>query len=75
MRRGWPFACRHFGVQGVIFMPVTTPQQKIDKTRVFGGDNVRIELTGDYFDQTLAAAQAFAPRPRRISCRPSTTPT
>lgn len=57
--QGVAFACRHFGVQGVIFMPVTTPQQKIDKTRVFGGDNVRIELTGDYFDQTLAAAQAW----------------
>ncbi|TAG12558.1 MAG: pyridoxal-phosphate dependent enzyme, partial [Rhodobacterales bacterium] len=57
--QGVAFACRHFGVQGTIFMPVTTPQQKIDKTRVFGGDQVTIVLTGDYFDQTLAAAQAF----------------
>ena len=57
--QGMAFACRHFGVQGTIFMPVTTPQQKIDKTRIFGGNNVRIELIGDYFDQTLAAAQAF----------------
>ena len=57
--QGVAFACRHFGVEGVIFMPVTTPQQKIDKTRMFGGDHVRIELTGDYFDQTLAAAQVF----------------
>lgn len=57
--QGVAYACRHFGVRGTIFMPVTTPQQKIDKTRAFGGENVRIELTGDYFDQTLAAAQAF----------------
>ena len=57
--QGVAFACRHFGVSGTIFMPVTTPQQKIDKTRAFGGDAVRIVLTGDYFDQTLAAAQAF----------------
>ncbi len=57
--QGVAFACRHFGVQGVIFMPVTTPQQKIDKTRVFGGDNIQIELSGDYFDQTLAAAQGY----------------
>jgi threonine dehydratase len=57
--QGVAFACRHFGVQGTIFMPVTTPQQKIDKTRVFGGDQVTIVLTGDYFDQTLAAAQTF----------------
>ena len=57
--QGVAFACKHFGVKGTIFMPVTTPQQKIDKTRVFGGDAIRIVLTGDYFDQTLAASQAF----------------
>lgn len=57
--QGVAFACRHFGVHGTIFMPVTTPQQKIDKTRMFGGGQVTIQLTGDYFDQTLAAAQAF----------------
>ena len=54
------FACRHFGVEGVVFMPVTTPQQKIDKTRQFGGGRVEIRLIGDYFDATLAAAQRFA---------------
>ena len=58
--QGVAFACRHFGARGTIFMPVTTPKQKIDKTRTFGGDSVDIVLTGDYFDQTLAAAQAFA---------------
>ncbi|MFN3276251.1 MAG: threonine ammonia-lyase IlvA [Paracoccus sp. (in: a-proteobacteria)] len=57
--QGVAFACRHFGARGTIFMPVTTPRQKIDKTQVFGGDAIRIVLTGDYFDQTLAAAQAF----------------
>lgn len=57
--QGMAYACRYFAVHGTIFMPVTTPQQKIDKTRAFGGDAVRIVLTGDYFDQTLAASRAF----------------
>ena len=57
--QGVAFACRHFGVKGTIFMPVTTPQQKIDKTRIFGAGKVEIVLTGDYFDQTLAAAKAY----------------
>lgn len=57
--QGVAFVCRHFGVRGVIFMPVTTPRQKIDKTRSFGGDNVEIRLIGDYFDDTLAAAQDY----------------
>jgi threonine dehydratase len=56
--QGVAFMCRHFGVQGVIFMPVTTPQQKIGKTEKFGGDAISIRLTGDYFDDTLAAAKA-----------------
>ncbi len=57
--QGVAFACRHFGVRGTIFMPVTTPQQKIDKTRMFGAGVVDIRLTGDYFDQSLAAAQGY----------------
>ena len=60
--QGVAFACRHFGARGTIFMPVTTPKQKIDKTRIFGGDSIEIVLTGDYFDQTLAAAQTFSGR-------------
>lgn len=57
--QGVAFMCRHFGVRGVIFMPVTTPEQKILKTRMFGGDAVEVRLVGDYFDATLAAAQTF----------------
>jgi threonine dehydratase len=57
--QGVAFACRHFGAKGTIFMPVTTPQQKIDKTRMFGGDSIEIRLIGDYFDRTLAAAQSY----------------
>jgi threonine dehydratase len=57
--QGVAYMCRHFGVTGVIFMPVTTPQQKIQKTRMFGGDSIEIRLIGDYFDDCLKAAQAF----------------
>jgi len=57
--QGVAFMCRHLGVKGVIFMPVTTPQQKIQKTRMFGGDQVEIHLIGDYFDVTLTAAQEW----------------
>ncbi|WP_078708406.1 threonine ammonia-lyase IlvA [Consotaella salsifontis] len=58
--QGFAFACRHFGVKGRVFMPVTTPQQKIDKTRVFGGSAIEIELVGDFFDDCYAAAKAYA---------------
>ncbi|ATG37400.1 L-threonine ammonia-lyase [Phaeobacter piscinae] len=57
--QGVAYMCRELGKRGVIFMPVTTPQQKIQKTRMFGGDSVEIHLIGDYFDDTLAAAQKW----------------
>lgn len=56
--QGFAFVCRHFQVPGVVFMPVTTPQQKIDKTRIFGGEFITIRLIGDIFDQCYAAANA-----------------
>jgi threonine dehydratase len=58
--QGFAFVCRHFGRKGVIFMPVTTPQQKIDKTRLFGGEFVEIRLIGDFFDDCYRAALKFA---------------
>jgi len=60
--QGVAYLCSYFDVHGVIFMPVTTPQQKIGKTRIFGGDNVEIRLVGDYFDDTLKSAQDFCAR-------------
>src|SRR5690606_29495561 len=58
--QGFAYVCRHLGRKGVVFMPVTTPQQKIDKTKMFGGDAIEIRLVGDFFDECYDAARAFA---------------
>lgn len=58
--QGFAYACQHFGVKGVIFMPVTTPQQKIAKTQVFGGEQVEIKIIGDFFDQCYKAAIEYS---------------
>ncbi|ARQ09880.1 threonine dehydratase [Rhizobium etli] len=55
--QGFAYVCRHFGVPGVVFMPVTTPQQKIEKTRMFGAEFITIRLFGDFFDQCYQAAR------------------
>ena len=57
--QGVAYVCRHLQKKGGIFMPVTTPEQKIRKTRLFGGDWVEVQLVGDYFDDTLRASQAY----------------
>ena len=57
--QGVAYVCRHLQKKGVIFMPVTTPEQKIRKTRLFGDEWVQVRLVGDYFDDTLRASQAY----------------
>ncbi|MEO0358800.1 MAG: threonine ammonia-lyase IlvA [Pseudomonadota bacterium] len=57
--QGVAFVCQHMRKKGVIFMPVTTPAQKINKTKMFGGDWVEIQLVGDYFDDCLRASQVY----------------
>jgi threonine dehydratase len=60
--QGFAFVCRHFGVQGIVYMPVTTPQQKIHKTRTFGAGFITIRLFGDFFDQCYQAAREHVDR-------------
>ena len=57
--QGFAHACRNFKRKGVIFMPQTTPQQKIMKTSSFGAPNVEIRLIGDGFDASYKAAQDY----------------
>ncbi len=58
--QGFAYACQHFGVNGIVYMPVTTPQQKIDKTQVFGKERVEIRLVGDIFDDCNKAAISYS---------------
>ncbi len=57
--QGVAFACKSLKVYGTIFMPVTTPHQKIDQVRMFGGEFIEIKLYGDSFDDSQEAANEF----------------
>ena len=57
--QGFAHACKTFQRKGVIFMPVTTPQQKIMKTTSFGAPHVEIRLVGDGFDAAYKAAMEY----------------
>tara|TARA_R110001592_G_scaffold20091_3_gene81939 strand:+ start:880 stop:2139 length:1260 start_codon:yes stop_codon:yes gene_type:complete len=57
--QGVAFSCKLKKIKGVIFMPLPTPQQKIDQVRMFGKDYVQIELVGDTFDDAQLAAKEF----------------
>jgi threonine dehydratase len=57
--QGVAYACKKLKVLGTIFMPVTTPHQKIDQVNMFGGDYVKIRLYGDSYDDSQKAADEF----------------
>lgn len=57
--QGFAYACRQMDIPGVVFMPIITPKQKVNQVRMFGGDNIRIQLTGDTFDDCAAEAQSY----------------
>jgi threonine dehydratase len=60
--QGVAYTAREMDVPAMIFMPKTTPKQKIDQVKFFGGENVGIALVGDTFDDSAAAAIDFAKR-------------
>ena len=58
--QGVAFSCSKLKIMGSIFMPTTTPKQKIEQVRMFGKEYIEIVLTGDTFDAANAAAIAYA---------------
>ena len=48
--QGFAFSCQKLQIQGDVYMPATTPQQKVSQVRMFGGEFIEIVLTGDTYD-------------------------
>jgi threonine dehydratase len=68
--QGVAYACRHLGVQGKIFMPATTPRQKVSQVELFGRDSVEIILVGDTFDDSYHEAIKCAEAESRAFIHP-----
>ena len=58
--QGVAFSCNKLKIMGSIFMPVTTPKQKIEQVRMFGKEFIDIVLTGDTFDAANSAAIEYS---------------
>lgn len=57
--QGVAYSCKALEVKGTIFMPETTPKQKVRKVEIFGGEWVDIRLVGDTYDDSYDAAVEF----------------
>lgn len=54
--QGVAYSCRALGIKGKVYMPSTTPNQKIKQVRKFGGEFVEVILKGDTFDDAYEEA-------------------
>ncbi len=72
--QGVAYTCNEMKIPATIFMPITTPQQKIGQVRFFGGDYVTIKLVGDTFDASAKAAQEFTLAEKRTFIDPFDDP-
>ena len=68
--QGFAYSCKKLGVRGVVFMPIITPQQKVQQTQWFGEGFIDIKLVGDTFDDCALAARAFTTENDRIFIPP-----
>jgi len=52
-------SCSKLKIKGTIFMPITTPEQKVYKTKQFWWKYVDVILVWDTFDQAFKASKEF----------------
>jgi threonine dehydratase len=54
--QGVALSCKLLKINGTIYMPSPTPNQKIDQVKMFGEDYIDVVLVGDTFDDAYHAA-------------------
>ena len=58
--QGVAFACSKLNIKGVIFMPATTPSQKVKAVQRIGREWIEIVLSGDTYDDAKSASIKYA---------------
>ena len=68
--QGVAFACKHLKLQGTIYMPHTTPRQKVERVQMFGEGFVELVLEGDTFDDAQTAAETYCKQLQKVFIHP-----
>lgn len=72
--QGVAYSCQLLGIKGTIFMPATTPMQKVKQVRLFGKDAIEVRLEGDTFDDAYKSALQFAKESAQVFVPPFDDP-
>lgn len=54
--QGVAYSCQLLKINGKVFMPTTTPKQKIKQVKFWGRDHIEVIITGDTFDDAYNEA-------------------
>ena len=68
--QGVAYCCSALKIKGMIFVPETTPKQKVNKVINFGGRWIKIKLVGTTFDESNKAALAYAKKTKAVYVHP-----
>jgi threonine dehydratase len=55
--QGVALSCKLLKINGAIYMPAPTPNQKIEQVKMFGENFIEVVLVGDTFDDAFEAAK------------------
>jgi len=72
--QGVAYSCSLLKIKGVIFMPLSTPNQKIERVKHFGEHYVTIKLVGNTYDEASTASKAFCKEKRMVFVHPFDDP-
>ncbi len=72
--QGVAYSCNLLGIHGTIFMPTTTPKQKINQVKNFGKEWIEVRLVGDTFDAAYAESVKFATETQQVAIHPFDDP-
>lgn len=68
--QGVALSCKLLEIEGTIFMPSPTPNQKIEQVKMFGEEFINIVIEGDTFDDAYNAAKKECDSENKIFIHP-----
>ncbi|MDX2195686.1 MAG: threonine ammonia-lyase IlvA [Cytophagales bacterium] len=68
--QGFALSCRLLDIKGYVYMPITTPKQKVNQVKMFGKNLVEVLLEGDTYDDSYVRAVEFTRQTQRVFIHP-----
>ena len=68
--QGVAYSCHLLNKHGTIFLPITTPLQKINRIKYYGKDNITIQIEGDTFNDSLKNAISICEKNKNLFIHP-----